>query len=295
MEKPRKESEDESKAKQEQATIVKQKSRRVFLMSILFCGLAMLALLGSSYAWFSDMIRAQTETLPLSGSASAGEIGLQISGSSSGPFGEQANLTRLDRCQVLRPVSTANLNQFYGAKGQNTEGKVAFYEEVTDEVLEQVLYGEVFLKPLYQDGKLYLDQSTFTVTGDSQLLASARLGMRFSGGDTTQTYIFPLEGNTTGVLSQETSTGGAQQVVSTVSPQGVATFITPELQQLSSYQVPAEGVQEVAENQLALYSLLKENVVRVEVWIYMEGCDPESILEAQDQDIQMNLAFTAHS
>ncbi len=275
--------------------VQKHKSRRIFLMSVLFCGLAILALLGSSYAWFSDMIRAQTETLPISGSASAGEIGLQISGSSSGPFGEQANLTRLDRCQVLRPVSTVNLNQFYGAKGQNTEGKVAFYEDVTEEVLEHILYGELFLKPLYQDGKLYLDKSTFTVTGDLQLLASARLGMRFSSKDMTQTYIFPLEGSTTGVVSQETSTGGAQQVVSAVSQQGVATFVTPELQQLSSYQVSGDGEQGMVANQPALYNLYKEQVVRVEVWIYMEGCDPESILEAQDKDIQMNLAFTAHS
>ena len=276
-------------------SISKHKSYRVLVMSILFCGLAAIALLGSSYAWFSDMIRAQTEVLPVSGSASAGDIGLQISGSSTGPFGEKANLTRLDRCQVLYPVSTANLEQFYGAKGQNTQGKVAVYEEITDDVLEHILYGELFLKPIYQDGQLYLEQSAFTVIGNPQLLASARLGMRFHAGDTTNTYIFPLETTMSGVVSQETSTGGTQQVVSAVSEQGVATFVTPELQDLRDYQVPVVGEQAVVGNQSALCNLVKEQVVRVEVWIYMEGCDPESILEAQDEEIQMNLAFAADS
>ncbi len=273
----------------------KRKSYRIFFMSMVFCVLAMIALLGSSYAWFSDMLRAQTEVFPISGSVSAGEIGLQISGTSSGPFESQANLTRLDQCQVLYPVSTADLNHFYEAKGQNNNGKVAFYKDVTDQVLEYVLYGELFLKSLYQDGKLYLDKSIFTITGDPQLLSSARLGMRFSAEGITQNYIFPLADNTTGVISQETSIGDRQQVVGTVSQQGVATFVTPELQQLSNYQVLAEGEEGVVENQPFLFNLYKEQIVRVEVWIYMEGCDPESILEAQDQDIQMNLAFIAHS
>ena len=259
-----------------------------FNLSILFVFIALLSIVGATYAWFT--LSANTKQTPFTSSVSAGDMVLTVSDRADGQFGDTSPIARLDQCDTLVPVSTNDIVHFYSATAQNRDGKIFLYKDVSQQISEKVLYGEVFLQARYRDGYLYFDTEKFNITGDAQLLSASRLGMKFSDGDSESIYIFDLQDFARGEVIErttiETETG---KVVAGIDENGNATFQEEQAEEISAYAKTLDEVNSTS----PLFEITRDQLVRVEFWIYMEGCDPHCINEAQESGIEMNLAFVA--
>ncbi len=245
----------------------------------------------ATYAWFT--FSADTNVEPMQGSVSKGDVNLVISGSANGKYDVSAPITRLDKCTELLPVSTSNLTSFYTASARTRDGIAALYTDVTQGAEKRILHGEVYLKAQYADARLYFDSKALSFSGNSQLLASLRLGMKISGSGEAKTYFFRLDDFAGGsAAAQNTIQGAANSVVSSIDEAGNAAFVTDTSGAMSQYYAVSKGENTDPEAGTALlYTLAKDTPVRVEIWLYLEGCDENCINSAQAKDLSFNIAF----
>ena len=89
-----------------------QKLKHSFWMSILWIVLLLVAVTGSTYAWFTFAGRTSTNVTPMGGSISDGDAALLISNASGGPFDKTCDLVLTGNPESLSPVSTSDLQHF---------------------------------------------------------------------------------------------------------------------------------------------------------------------------------------
>lgn len=261
-------------------------------------GLAALALLATAavlttatYAWFTFSVN--TDVAPMQGSVGNGDVNLVIAASEGGEYSEKAAVTMLNACQELLPVSTADLQIWSAATAQTKEGVAVLYTDVTAQADAQVIHGEVYLKAEYADADLYLDRSRLTFTGSGQLLSALRLAMKITGADGEKTYFFKLDDVAGGGGAAQDTTGQGNSVVAAVAADGSASFAADPAEALAPYcAANTEGEDSIPEpGEKPLCRLTQDTPARVELWLYMEGCDENCLTEAATQDIGFNLAF----
>lgn len=271
---------------------MKQKNLRFSAgLAVFFMLIAAAVLTSATYAWFT--FSADTNVEPMQGSVSEGEVSLAISATQNGTYDVTAPITRLDNCTELLPVSTANLTSFYSASARTRDGIVALYTDATAAANTRVLHGEVYLKAQYGDARLYFDKTNMAFSGGAQLLASLRLGMKITGADGEKTYFFKLDDFGGGsATAQSTIQAGANSVVSSIDANSNAAFVTdPAAAMTDYYAVMANETADPEAGTTPLCTMTKDTPVRVELWIYLEGCDENCLNAAQASDLSFNLAF----
>ena len=82
-------------------------------MSMVWILLILLIVTGSTYAWFTFAGRASTNVTPMGGSIGSGKSSLLISNHQSGTFDKTCELQLTGNPDTLKPLSTADLNQFF--------------------------------------------------------------------------------------------------------------------------------------------------------------------------------------
>ena len=272
------------------------KLKNTFYISIFFVLLALISVIGVTFAWFT-LSGADASITPITGSVTPGEMDLSISSTVDGTFGINADITRKDKCEFLMPVSTSNLINFYTSKAQNNDGKIILYKDISNDYLDKIIYGEFFLQAKYTDGVLYFDTDNLSITGSSQLISASRMGMVIDDGVTKKQYIFDLQNHATaGAVQQNTIETSLGSVVNFVDKNGKASFVKEDTKLTSAFSAHLLADESIdVGNSTPLYTLTKDKIAKVEIWIYMEGCDEHCILKAQKQDININLAFVADS
>lgn len=244
-----------------------------------------LVLIGGTFAWFT--FNPYTNVTPLEGKISKGDANLLISESRDGPFEKQCALNPAVFSKVLRPTSTANLNTFFTSIAQDKDGYSVAFQEVTNELGEYLIHGTVYLQCLGGSCDVFFQTPELKISGDAQILSAGRLGIRITDKDGKQnTLIFKLDdlGNTAGAQQRQT----VQQkdvVLSGVRKNGEPVFVKDPGSSIAAYLADTNNHQK-------LCSLQSEEIVQVDYWLYLEGCDTACYNPVLSRDITLQLGFS---
>ena len=261
---------------------------------------ALLALAVSTYAWFTSNQEVSTSTATARTGDETLELQISTEGGSSFQSREtvpirQVNGTEKDR---LMPVSTADLKEFVYAPFTDA-GMAESFQPVQDEAY--YYHGRLYLRAAGEGWKsgsrmnLYLDQTDGVLgkDADGTLLNAARLGLIF-GGNSKNAVILKLS-DTENVQSRQTYNTvldgkvlGKDQVIR--SKNGVLSAVADPAEPLKAYTVSFTDT----DMQLPAKPLLEmelNRIYQVDVYFYLEGCDPDCSDSISFQAADLYLAF----
>ena len=259
---------------------------------------AILALTSATYAWFTTNRAVSTSTA----SARTGEESLELQVSTDGGDSfrsvDEAAIRQIngtDTSQLL-PVSTADLQEFVASSV--TTGNIAdIFKRVDDE--SGYYHGRIYLRAV-GDGfsgnlNLYLDE-TDGLLGENvsgTLLNAARLGLRF-GNDAGTTVILRLSEDTNAAEDRIYNTEvngqllGDGQVLTWQD--GAAAVVTDPSVSIDTYTVSfADGQTKIPDAPLLKMEFGK--IYPLDVYFYLEGCDPDCSNAVQFNVADLHLAF----
>lgn len=261
---------------------------------------AVLAFTFATLAWFTANRAVQTNTA----TARTGDETLELQISSSGGSGfksvETAQITQINQTnsEILLPVSTADLNSFVYAPFTK-DGKASAFKKVDDEA--NYYHGRVYLRaegegwPEGSRMNLYLDQSDGLLgdAADGYLLNASRLGLIFDG-DASNPVILRLSESENPENAQIYNTEvngkilGKNQVLG-YNDNGVFAVGDPSVS-ISEYTI------DFSENQMklpssTLVSMELGKIYPVDIYFYLEGCDPDCSESIQLNKAELHLAF----
>lgn len=261
---------------------------------------AVLAFTFATLAWFTANRAVQTNIA----TARTGDETLELQISSSGGSGfksvETAQITQINQTnsEILLPVSTADLNSFVYAPFTK-DGKASAFKKVDDEA--NYYHGRVYLRaegegwPEGSRMNLYLDQSDGLLgdAADGYLLNASRLGLIFDG-DTSNPIILRLSESENPENAQIYNTEvngkilGKNQVLG-YNDSGVFAVGDPSVS-ISEYTI------DFSENQMklpsrTLVSMELGKIYPVDIYFYLEGCDPDCSESIQLNEAELHLAF----
>lgn len=263
---------------------------------------ALLVLVMATYAWFSTNKKVSTSTA----TARTGEetLELQLSESSSGGFTSSStvNIVQVNSTDSgrLLPVSTSDLEDFVTAP-VTVSGKATAFQLVDNE--ENYYHGRIYLRAEgtgWDPGTkldLYLDQSDGVLgsAADGMLLSASRLGLKFSAdGISAKTVIFKLSDSDSPdpdrvyntVVNGQTL--GDDQVLA-YSGGGVKAVSDPAVK-LSDYTI-TWGDQSVSIPDEPLVSMEIGKIYTLDIYFYLEGCDPDCSDSVSFDSADIHLAF----
>jgi hypothetical protein len=270
----------------------KKKQGKLQILALFWVLLAVVGLIAVTYAWFS--FNAATNVEPMSSTVSEGGASLLIANTKNGEFDVSCKLTPDSNPEVLRPLTTADLNQFYTVTAQNQSGISVLYKEMTQKLGENAIHGTVYLKSSNGSCDVYLYRSGLGFGSDPQALASLRLGLKITAVSGTSTFIFRLDDmGSTGSAKSTRTVPESGTVVSSVSSKGSPTYVKDPSVGLNSYSAKESGSEDknptAGENKIT--TLSADEIASVEYWLYLEGCDDNCINEVQNKDFLLQLGF----
>lgn len=266
--------------------------RKARYLAVLWVILAAFAVIGATYAWFT--FSPATNVEPVSGTISNGNVNLLISNNPNTAFDVSCVLTPDSNPDVLKPLSTADLNQFFSASAQNQSGISILYKDVTGQYGENGIHGTVYLKSQNGSCDVYFYRSGMNFGSDIQTLAALRLGMKITTQSGTSTYIFRLDDmGATGSAQSIRTVPQSGTVVSTVSGGGSPVYVSDPASDLSRYLAGESSANDAfpTAGETRLAALSADEVASVEYWLYLEGCDDNCINEVQNRNFSLQLAF----
>lgn len=261
---------------------------------------AVLAFTFATLAWFTANRAVQTNTATARTGDETLELQISSNGGSSFKSVETAQITQINQTnsEILLPVSTADLNSFVYAPFTK-DGKASAFKKVEDEA--NYYHGRVYLRaegegwPEGSRMNLYLDQSDRLLgeAADGYLLNASRLGLIFNG-DTSNPIILRLSESENPENAQIYNTEvngkilGKNQVLG-YNNSGVFAIEDPSVS-ISEYTI------DFSENQMklpsrALMSMELGKIYPVDIYFYLEGCDPDCSESIQLNEAELHLAF----
>ena len=257
-------------------------SFRMWCLSVMSI-IALLALAAATYAWFSSNRKVSTSTA----TARTGDetLELQISSSGGGSFkdNERVSIAQVNQTNAkkLLPVSTSDLSNFVYSPVPMDRTASAF-KSVENE--DYYYHGRVYLRAVgdgWSSGSkmdLYLDETdgVFGSASSGNLLTATRLGLTFDGKSpvilklsdssspkANQVYNTVVGGVTLGANQVLHSSGGSK-VKAVHDPSKLASDYTIGFSR-GSLQIPKEP----------LISMDFNKIYAVDIYFYLEGCDPD--------------------
>lgn len=261
---------------------------------------AVLAFTFATLAWFTANRAVQTNTATARTGDETLELQISSSGGSSFKSVETVQITQINQTnsEILLPVSTADLNSFVYAPFTK-DGKASAFKKVDDEA--NYYHGRVYLRaegegwPEGSRMNLYLDQSDGLLgkAADGYLLNASRLGLIFNG-DTSNPIILRLSESENPENAQIYNTEvngkilGKNQVLG-YNDSGVFAIEDPSVS-ISEYTI------DFSENQMKLpsrdlMSMELGKIYPVDIYFYLEGCDPDCSESIQLNEAELHLAF----
>jgi hypothetical protein len=259
------------------------------LALLLACGVA-------TYAWFTNNRVVETDSVTSRSGSDTVELQLSSDGAT---FSQEVGLTQVNTLELeqLMPVSTADLQSFVYCP--STQADLATQFALVEE--EQYYYhGRIYLRA-YAEGDhsgarmaLYLDQGSeaggnIAQAASGDLLSAARLGLSFQGGDSV---IFSLSEEATGNQVRNTMLGGSLlsdgQVLG-YSGGAVQATQDPSVS-LEQYTISLEG-DTVSLPETPITYLELNQVYTLDVYFYLEGCDPDCSDSISYDGADLHLAF----
>jgi hypothetical protein len=280
--------------------IMKQIGRILKTIFWLVTILAMiLSLTVATYAWFTSNRVTTTDSVSTRSGSDTVELQISSTGGSSFQSSEEARILQVNQTVTtnLQPVSSADLSTFvYNPKTVNDVASTFLL--VTNE--EYFYHGRVYIQAVatgqQMQGKmaLYLDQSSnaggvLAQTDRGDLLKATRLGLTF---DSTNPVIFKLSEETSDNQVQNTMVDGKllkdNQVLK--YSKGKVEAVTDPSVLLSQYTISIENnTVNLPEKPLTYLELNK--IYIVDIYFYLEGCDPDCSDSVSYDGADLHLAF----
>lgn len=268
--------------------------RRQLLLTLATLVLLAVTLSGATFAWFSS--NRAVSTSRAEARAGTEEWKLLVSSSADGPFEavcgiRQVNATKPDQ---LLPVSTADLAAFYYCPSTQDDLATRFLP-VEDE--RSYYHGRIYLLAQAEGEQwqgqtmaVYLDTNEDAgplVSADGQLLTAARLGL-FCQGAQSGPVILRLSEQANPLRSEmNTAPGG--------SLAGEGVVITGETATAPDPSVPLDSVLLAADAAVLpeqpLLRLERNTVYPLDIYFYLEGCDPDCNETISTQTCELYLSF----
>ncbi len=294
----------DEKQKQEQESEEK-KFGIGFILKTAFSLVTTLAMLlsftAATYAWFSSNGLVSTDRV--SGRSGTDEVELQISRTGGNDFqgGKEAPLVQVNSSssELLMPVSTSDLRTFVINPGI-VDGKATYFEKIQNE--KNIYHGRIYLRAAAQGHgenarlALYLDGSEAAggslISGMKGLIANAaRLGLTFDGGNSKILRLSEAS-NPNGQQTMNTMVNGVEvkagQVINgSANPMQI---VGDPSQPIANYMVGEDGLTGNASLQ-PLIMMELNRVYAVDVYFYLEGCDPDCTDVARLDSLNLHLAF----
>lgn len=262
--------------------------------------MAVLALTAATYAWFSTNKEVSTDTA----TARTGEKSLELllSSSENGGFSDSGEcpITQVNEQdeKVLMPVSTADLAEFVYAPFTE-DGMAASFERVENE--KYIYHGRIYLLAEGQGHdehsrlNLYLDQSDgFLGTDvDGELLNASRLGLAFDDDKSTRVILRLSEKENEGDGQvYNTVVGGV-----TLGKNEVLQYQGGSVSAVADPSVPVEDYTVSFQDngmklpEKPLLQMELNRVYRLDIYFYLEGCDPDCSSSVELDEADIYLAF----
>ena len=247
-----------------------------FYLTLIGIVFVLLALTGSTFAWFTQTAFTNTELY--SASVDGGTSSILISLQQDGEFDQECELIPDNHPDALYPVSTADLNTFYQGSAVKADGIT--YRYIAADTQNRIIQGRVYLKSINGSNDVYFDDEKFRVSMVDGMDAGLRLGLIIH----EQTYIFNLDtGNEEGRVTIERE---EDSVVSDIDEQGNPVYTDDPCLDVALYQADGENA-----GTQTLVRIGEDEVVAVDYFVYVEGCDRNCINQIQNKDLTITLGF----
>lgn len=274
--------------------------RRLGVVALFWIVLLFVTLSAATYAWFTSNNRVTTNRV--SAHTSTESVALQISETGPEDFvpGEVCGLPQVNGtdAEYLLPVSTADLQTFFYLVSSGESSSV--FRTVSDE--NYYFHGRIYLRAVANEAAgssqmaLFLDDSAETGVlaaneSTGKLLNAARLGLAFNGGSEKIFYL-SAESNPSGEQIRNTYLNGVPVADGSVlagTAGNVIAVADPALP-LSACTVSVSGSDVVLPDQPLCY-LDVNTVYTVDVYFYLEGCDPDCSDAVSFDAADLHLAF----
>lgn len=252
--------------------------------------IASFSIVSMTYAWFTsnqivntNLVRTKTDE---------DEIGLYVSNDEiTWIIDQEVEISKISIGDVLMPVSTSDLKTFLYCTNQGEEAK-----EFEEDIKEEYFYhGRIYLKAQSSNSNsnkkldLYLsDEKELFNTNTPEILKASRLALIFND---KEQYIFNTSDKINDGISNTVLNGNAlssHQVLTKVN--GSIEVKEDPAQSLELYVLHIKE----EEFELPLNYLLEMNMneeYTVDIYFYLEGCDPDCTQEIAYQEVLMNLCF----
>ena len=260
-----------------------------------------LSLTAATYAWFSTNSVVSTDKV--SGRSGTDSVTLQISQTGGNDFkgSKEASLVQVNvsSTERLMPVSTSDLKSFVINPGM-VNGRATYFEKLEGE--KNIYHGRIYLRATSSGHNenarlaLYLDGSKAAggdlVTSLKGNLANAgRLGILFDGGNMRILRLTETK-NSDGQQVMNATLNGVEvkpgQVINgSTNPMSIVA--DPSLP-IAQFMVGEDGLAGNASVQ-PLLKMELNRVYAVDVYFYLEGCDPDCTDVAKMDSLNLHLAF----
>ena len=265
------------------------------LLLLLSCGAA-------TYAWFTSNRIVTTDRVSGRSGSDAVELLISANGGASFNGSEESSIVQVNSADItsLMPVSTSDLTNFVYAKG-TVEEKANHFTKVENE--KYYYHGRVYIQAK-ADGQpdgttmnLYLDQGedaggALLQNASGDILNAGRLGLIFNQ---ESPLIFQLSdtGNASENRTYNTVVGGQVlgdgQVLTMNANNEVQAVADPSVS-LGDYTIDASGNGTNLPDK-ALFTMNLNQIYQVDIYFYVEGCDPDCFKTVENTDVNLHLAF----
>lgn len=261
---------------------------------------ALLALAAATFAWFTSNRAVSTNTATARTGQETLELQISSRGGNSFQSMDTAPIQQVNQTSAteLMPVSTDDLVNFVYVP-TTVSGNAYSFEKVTGE--QYYYHGRVYLRavgegwPQGTKMNLYLDQTDglLGVNANGSLLSAARLGLMFNE-DTSSAAIIRLTEEEMNQSSQNYNTViggrtlGKNQVLS--SKNSTVQAVTDPSVPVADYTI-SFGTEDIQVPAKPLLAMDLNRVYTVDVYFYLEGCDPDCSDAVSLQQADLHLAF----
>lgn len=261
---------------------------------------ALLAFSAATYAWFTSNRKVSTGRATARTGNETLELQISSSGGESFRSEETIAVTQVNQTDVseLMPVSTADLVTFVSVPSTEN-GMATIFKKVDNEAY--YYHGRLYLRALGEGWDstsrmaLYLDQSD-GVLGENisgQLLHAARLGMVFD--DDSQSYVILRLSEDENEKSRQNyntvingRTLGKNEVL-TWKKETAEPVQDPSVS-VDSYTIRFQGNSMTLPDK-ALLTMEFNRIYPVDIYFYLEGCDPDCSDDLSFDVAELHLAF----
>ena len=260
----------------------------------------LLAVAFFTYAWFTSNRAVSTNSATARTGEEKLELQLSSTGGSSFQDSQSVSITQVNKTDAgyLLPVSTNDLENFVYSPFTDS-GMASSFKRVQNE--EYYYHGRIYIRAAGENldegstMKLYLDQSD-GILGEKvsgEMLNAARLGLVFDGDYSSEVILKLSDSQNTSkqqvyntVINGQTL--GKNQVLSYRN--GKIEAVSDPAAAVSSYTVSfTDDSVEVPDRTLLTMQFNK--IYTVDVYFYIEGCDPDCSNDIQYSTADLQLGF----